>query len=192
MPSVAYMYTPVQVGIWSVCSTFRRILILTPLLLWGMNGLTRDETAEPASREQVFRYAGAGTMSGRQKSCSKYLPCSADHEKDCGIFYTPGWSILGYKCECYRCFQRRHASKFAKKHFTVRVVQILEPSPMLFHERKNPLTHTVFYSSTESYENERSSLEGRKSNEGERGGKDIFAFSRTNLFWRGVVELFFG
>ena len=58
--------------------------------------------------------------------------------------------------------------------------------------RKEKSTNTVFYSSTESYENERSSLEGRKSNEGERGGKDIFASSRTNLFWHGVVELFFG
>ena len=59
--------------------------------------------------------------------------------------------------------------------------------------RKEKSTNTVFYSSTESYENERSSSEGRKSNEGEeRGGKDIFASSRTNLFWRGVVELFFG
>ena len=105
MPSVAYMYTPVQVGIWSVCSTFRLILILTPLLLWGMSGLTRVETAEPVSREQVFRYAGSGTMSGRQKSCSKYLPCSADHEQDCGMFYTPGWSILGYKCECIDVFK---------------------------------------------------------------------------------------
>ena len=58
--------------------------------------------------------------------------------------------------------------------------------------RKEKSTNTVFYSSTESYENERSSSEGRKSNEGERGGNDIFASSRTNLFWRGVVELFFG
>lgn len=44
----------------------------------------------------------------------------------------------------------------------------------------------------QQYEVVRSRLEGRKSNGGEeREGKGIFASSRTNIFWSGVVELFF-
>ena len=40
-----------------------------------MSRLTRDETAEPVSRDQVHRRErGQGNI--------RYLPCSADHEQD--------------------------------------------------------------------------------------------------------------
>ena len=39
-----------------------------------MNGLTRDGTAEPVSRDQILRHAwGQGIV---------HFPCSADHEQD--------------------------------------------------------------------------------------------------------------
>ena len=39
-----------------------------------MSGLTRDRTAEPVSRDQIFRHArGQGNV---------HFPCSADHEQD--------------------------------------------------------------------------------------------------------------
>ena len=39
-----------------------------------MNRLTRDGTAEPVSRDQIFRHArGQGDI---------HFPCSADHEQD--------------------------------------------------------------------------------------------------------------
>ena len=47
---------------------------VSPNALMEMSRLTRDETAEPVSRDQILRHArGQGNIN---------FPCSADHEQD--------------------------------------------------------------------------------------------------------------
>ena len=44
------------------------------LRVWKMNRLTRDETAEPVSRDQILRR--------ERRQGNIHFPCSADHEQD--------------------------------------------------------------------------------------------------------------
>ena len=52
--------------------------------------LTRDMTAEPASRDQILRHVrGQGNI---------HIPCSADHKQDCQPYPVDPYSAL---CDVY-------------------------------------------------------------------------------------------
>ena len=55
-------------------------------LVWRMNRLTRDGTAEPVSRDQILRHArGQGNV---------HFPCSAGHEQDWQPYPVDPYSAL--------------------------------------------------------------------------------------------------
>ena len=51
-----------------------------------MNRLTRDGTAEPVSRDQIFRHA--------RRQGNVHFPCSADHEQDWQPYQVDPYSAI--------------------------------------------------------------------------------------------------
>ena len=67
--------------------------------------LTRDGTAEPVSRDQVFRHArGQGNIS---------LPCSADHEQDWQPYPVDPYSAI---CDDHTYIQLHNYFYYVLKH----------------------------------------------------------------------------
>ena len=77
-----------------------------------MSRLTRDETAEPVSRDQILRHArGQGNIN---------FPCSADHEQDWQPYPVDPYSAI---CDDHTCIHPYY--KPTKMIFVVGLVQSL-------------------------------------------------------------------